>query len=117
MPNACPACSAPIPPGARYCGACGASSSPGSPPSPGADGSSSHRPPLPPRYEFLKFLGRGGMGRVYLCRDRELQVEVAVKVLPPDLAWDASSLEQIEQEARTTARLRGSPRILTLYGM
>jgi serine/threonine-protein kinase len=55
------------------------------------------------------------MGRVYLCDDRDLEVEVAVKVLPHELSLDEKSLAAIEREAKLAARLRGCPGILQLY--
>jgi serine/threonine-protein kinase len=55
------------------------------------------------------------MGRVYLCEDRDLEVEVAVKVLPGELVRDEKALRTIEKEARLAAKLRGCPGILQLY--
>src|SRR5438552_1789379 len=74
------------------------------------------RPKLPYRYEVVRFLGLGGMGRVYLCRDTELNVEVAVKVLPAQVGADPKAVEQIRREARASAKFRGCPGILQLYG-
>jgi len=73
-------------------------------------------PDLPARYPIQQLLGRGGMGRVYLCRDHDLDVDVAVKVLPPAIAGNPRSLQRIESEAKVAARLRGLPGILSLYG-
>jgi serine/threonine protein kinase/formylglycine-generating enzyme required for sulfatase activity len=70
---------------------------------------------LPARYEVRSFLGQGGMGRVYLCRDSELDVIVAVKVLASHLAADPTALEQIRAEARAVAKFRGCANILSLY--
>jgi len=55
------------------------------------------------------------MGRVYHCRDTELDVEVAVKVLEPELAADEAALRRVRREARLAARLRDGPGILSLY--
>ena len=41
---------------------------------------------LAPRYLVERELARGGMGIVYLATDTDLQCQVAVKVLPPELA-------------------------------
>jgi hypothetical protein len=73
-------------------------------------------PDLPRRYRVQHLLGRGGMGRVYLCRDQDLEVDVAVKVLPPAIAANPKALQRIESEAKVAARLRGLPGILPLYG-
>jgi tetratricopeptide (TPR) repeat protein len=50
------------------------------------------------RYEILKLLGEGGMGFVYRARDRELEREVAVKVIRPELARNAQVLQRFKQE-------------------
>ena len=53
---------------------------------------------LAQRYEILQVLGRGGMGAVYKARDREVNRVVALKVIRPDLAGNASILERFKQE-------------------
>jgi serine/threonine protein kinase len=54
------------------------------------------------RYEFIKLLGRGGMGAVYLARDRRLGRPVALKFLRSD---DDSLTARLVQEARAQSRL------------
>jgi serine/threonine-protein kinase len=56
------------------------------------------------------------MGRVFLCRDTRLEVDVAVKVLPPEVSSDEEALAQIEREARAAAKFRGCAGILSLLG-
>lgn len=51
-------------------------------------------------YEILSPLGAGGMGEVFLARDERLGREVAIKVLPADLAANGERLRRFEQEAR-----------------
>ncbi|HTY40338.1 MAG TPA: serine/threonine protein kinase, partial [Thermoanaerobaculia bacterium] len=50
-------------------------------------------------YEIVASLGAGGMGEVYRARDTRLNREVAIKVLPAELASDASRLKRFEKEA------------------
>jgi formylglycine-generating enzyme required for sulfatase activity/serine/threonine protein kinase len=57
------------------------------------------------RYEILEKLGSGGMGQVWKARDGELDIEVAIKVLPPDLAASESSIRALKREAAVSLRL------------
>ena len=50
------------------------------------------------RYEILKTLGEGGMGAVYKAHDRELERDVALKVIKPELANDPQILQRFKQE-------------------
>src|SRR5262245_38747896 len=54
------------------------------------------------------------MGEVYRARDGKLARDVAIKVLPADLAADAERLSRFEKEARTTSGLN-HPNIVTIY--
>ena len=53
---------------------------------------------LPPRYERLGELGRGGMGIVYKVRDRETGEVVALKILKPEIAGNPQILERFKNE-------------------
>ncbi len=69
---------------------------------------------LSDEYEVLAELGRGGMAIVYKARERLLDRDVAVKVLPSSLAFDADFVERFEREARTAAKLE-HPNIIPIY--
>src|ERR1017187_3912543 len=65
-------------------------------------------------YEILSPLGAGGMGEVYRARDTRLGRDVAIKVLPDEVAKDAHALSRFEHEAKAVAAL-SHPNILALY--
>ena len=56
-------------------------------------------------YEILAPLGAGGMGEVYRARDRKLERDVAIKVLPLSVATDPDTLARFEREAKAVASL------------
>jgi len=58
----------------------------------------SHRS-LGDHYTFTESIGRGGMGEVYRARDAKLDRDVALKVLPPEMASDEERLLRFEREA------------------
>jgi serine/threonine protein kinase len=72
------------------------------------------RESLASEYEIIEELGRGGMAMVYRARDRQLEREVAVKVLPFSLAFDTEFVERFQREARTAAQLE-HPNIIAIY--
>jgi serine/threonine protein kinase len=66
-------------------------------------------------YEVLSPLGAGGMGEVYLSRDRKLDRQVAVKVLPEAMTRDAERIARFEREAKLLAALNHS-NIAAIHG-
>ena len=72
-------------------------------------------PILPGRYEEPRLVGRGGMGEIYLARDRLLGRTVAVKLLAERLAQEPELRERFRREALTAARLSEEPHVVTVY--
>ena len=56
-------------------------------------------------FRILREVGRGGMGVVYEAEQETLGRHVALKVLPPHIARDDTSLERFRREARSAAKL------------
>ncbi len=67
-------------------------------------------------YEVIAKLGEGGMGEVYRALDATLGRQVALKLLPPDLARDPVRIDRFRREARTVATLN-HPHIVTIYSV
>jgi eukaryotic-like serine/threonine-protein kinase len=68
------------------------------------------------QYEIVSPLGAGSMGEVYRARDSRLDRDVAIKVLPDLVSFDAERLLRFEQEAKAAAALN-HPNILAVYQM
>ncbi len=71
---------------------------------------------LAPQFDVESELGRGGMGIVYRARDRRLKRDVAVKVLPPELAFRGEIKSRFLREAETAAQLN-QPNIVPIYAV
>ena len=67
-------------------------------------------------YEIRAKLGEGGMGEVYRARDSKLKRDVAIKVLPADVAGDRERLARFQREAEVLASLN-HPHIAHVYGI
>jgi serine/threonine-protein kinase len=67
------------------------------------------------RYAIKRLIGQGGMGIVYLARDRRLERLVAIKTLPPSLAADAVVRERFLRETRMAGSL-SHPNIVPVHG-
>ena len=121
----CPECSSYVPEKVDVCPTCGASLVPT--PSQG----SQPRAPVPVdtervaadlkealegEYQFLRLIGVGGMGAVFLFREIALKRLVAVKVLAPSLAADASARARFTREARAAAAL-SHPNVVRVYAV
>src|SRR2546422_10942155 len=56
-------------------------------------------------YEIVSQLGKGGMGEVYLAKDKQLGRRVAIKLLPPATISDEHARKRLVREARAAATL------------
>src|SRR5881409_1151415 len=69
---------------------------------------------LAAHYELDCEIGRGGMGIVYRAKDRRLKRTVAIKLLPPELAFRREIKTRFLREAETAAQL-SHPNIVPIY--
>lgn len=69
---------------------------------------------LAPSIHLRKRIGRGGMGIVFLARDESLKRDVAIKVLAPDFANDATTRLRFTREAEAAAAV-SHPNIVNIY--
>ncbi len=67
-------------------------------------------------YEVEREIGRGGMGVVYRAIDKRLKRPVAIKLLPPELAFRRDVRQRFQREAETAAQL-SHPNIVPIYSV
>jgi Tol biopolymer transport system component len=67
-------------------------------------------------YEILAPIGAGGMGEVYRAKDTKLGRDVALKILPVEMAQDHDRLARFQREASAVAALN-HPNIVTLFSV
>ena len=67
-------------------------------------------------YRILSRLGAGGMGEVYRARDTSLERDVALKVLPADVAADPVRRDRFRREALAVAALN-HPHVVTIHAV
>ena len=71
---------------------------------------------LEAQYDVEKEIGRGGMGIVYKGRDKRLKRPVAIKLLPPELAFRSEIRSRFLREAEMSAQL-SHPHIVPIYSV
>jgi serine/threonine protein kinase/TPR repeat protein len=67
-----------------------------------------------PSYEVVAFIAKGGMGAVYMARQKSLDREVAIKILPSHFVMDADFRARFEAEAKSMAKLN-HPNVISVY--
>ncbi len=121
----CPECSAYVPDQVETCPTCGASlvSTPGERSQPQAPPlmdtqrvADDLRASLGAAYQYLRLIGVGGMGAVFLLREVALKRLVAAKVMAPSLAADAAARARFMREARAAAAL-AHPNVVRVYAV
>jgi serine/threonine-protein kinase len=68
------------------------------------------------RYDITDEIGRGGMGVVFRARDIRLRRAVAIKLLPPELAFREEVRSRFLREAQTAAQL-SHPHVVPIYSV
>jgi serine/threonine-protein kinase len=67
-------------------------------------------------YRITERIGAGGMGEVYRATDTKLKRDVAIKVLPDEVAQDPARLARFQREAELLASLN-HPHIAAIHGL
>ena len=57
------------------------------------------------RYEILENLGKGGMGEVYRARDMQIEEDVAIKIIKPEISSDKETLERFNNELKLARKI------------
>ncbi|GAB5558940.1 MAG: hypothetical protein SynsKO_05870 [Synoicihabitans sp.] len=68
------------------------------------------------RFEFVRLIGRGGVGSVWEARDRDLDELVALKVLPDVVRWDEEGMKGIRNEVQRARDLQ-HPNIVRVHDL
>jgi serine/threonine protein kinase/Flp pilus assembly protein TadD len=110
MATKCPKCQYENPDDAFYCGQCTAPLRPAEEisatktfetPSTGLTSGTT----FATRYEVIEEVGAGGMGQVYKALDKEINEEVAIKLLKPEIASDETTVERFRNELKFARKI------------
>jgi serine/threonine protein kinase len=67
-------------------------------------------------YRISTVIGASGVGEVYRATDTKLAQDIALKILPPDMASAPDRLARFQREARAVAALN-HPNVVTAYSV
>ncbi|MCH8009985.1 MAG: protein kinase, partial [Chloroflexi bacterium] len=116
----CGSCGASLQAGTKFCGQCGkpVAEASGGQTLVAQPAAASVQRGLPEsfgdgRYQVLRFLGEGGVKRVYLAHDTKLDSNVAIAAIKEELGPEAAA--RIEREVQSMGRLRDHPHIATIH--
>jgi serine/threonine protein kinase len=123
LPIKCPRCHRENPNNTRYCGSCGTRFPTAADPSvtqtqftPAPLFELSVGSTFAGRFLVLEEIGRGGMGRVYRVLDKKLDVEIALKLINPEIGADEHIIERFKNELRLT-RIISHPNVCRMYDL
>jgi len=121
----CPRCNAPNPEDSQYCGKCGTplgeindtlTHTPATLPPPEDTLDFSPGESFGPRYKIIEEIGRGGMGRVYKAKDKELGITVALKMIHPEYSAKPHIIERFKKET-LLARSLTHENVIRIYDL
>lgn len=112
-PLSCAVCQSPLSEGARFCSDCGAAVSVALLNAGGDQVRAALEAKLRGQYRFIRLLGQGGMGEVYLARDLTLDREVAIKIIRT-ASNHREVYDRFRKEAKIAAKL-AHPNIVPLH--
>jgi len=68
------------------------------------------------RYEIIEEIGKGGMGKVFKAFDRQVKEIVALKLLKPEIGFNAKAVERFKNELKFARRI-AHPRVCRMYDL
>jgi serine/threonine protein kinase len=107
----CPKCHSDNPDDTRFCGNCAAPLHPSEEISAPTETLEAPKEKLTTgstfaeRYQIIEELGKGGMGKVYRALDKELNEEVALKLIKPEIAADKKTIERFKNELKLARKI------------
>ncbi len=108
----CPKCNSDNADTQQFCGECGAKLVPAKDiPASSTKSLVTHRVELTTgsvfagRYKIVEELGKGGMGKVYKAIDKQLNEEVALKLIKPEIASDKKTIKRFSNELRLSRKI------------